>query len=61
MSARVEEIRTENHHGDVSSSDIEWLCKVADVAERVAQRSDPGKGAVLIDYRDLDTLRRLFA
>lgn len=35
MSARIEEIRTENHFGDVSTRDIEWLCKVAEAAERV--------------------------
>ena len=35
MSARVEEIRTENEHGDVSDTDIEWLCRVADAVEHV--------------------------
>lgn len=60
MSVRIQEIRAENLVGDVSNADIEWLCKVADLAERVGRNSDPDAGKVVIDYRELAAIRDLF-
>jgi len=36
VAVRVAEIRSENHQGDVSANDIEWLCGVASAAARFA-------------------------
>lgn len=39
LAARLAEIRAENHQGDVSAKDIEWLCSQV---EGYAQRASEG-------------------
>lgn len=42
MNVRVAEIRAENHQGDVSARDIEWLCDgLCDVVGVLRQIADP--------------------
>lgn len=38
MSERIEEIRQENRSGDVSYRDVAWLCRVAEIAERIVRQ-----------------------